>query len=55
MACWMMGRALVGLSASADLVVIGRHARHPSLQGPGSVRHAVLNSALGPIAVIPSS
>jgi len=26
-----------------------------ALQGPGSVRHAVLNSALGPIAVIPSS
>ena len=49
------GRALVGLSASADLVVIGRHVKHPSLQGPGSVRHAVLNYALGPIAVIPSS
>jgi len=49
------GRALVGLSASADLVVIGRHAQHPGLQGPGSVRHAVLNYALGPIAVVPSS
>ena len=49
------GRALVGLSASSDLVVIGRHAKHPSLQGPGAVRHAVLNYALGPIAVIPSS
>jgi len=49
------GRALVGLSARADLVVIGRHARHCGLQGPGSVRHAVLNHALGPIAVVPSS
>ncbi len=49
------GRALVGLSARADLVVIGRHAEHPGLQGPGSVRHAVLNHAHGPIAVVPSS
>jgi nucleotide-binding universal stress UspA family protein len=49
------GRALVGLSASSDLVVIGRHAKHPSLQGPGAVRHAVLNYALGPIAVVPRS
>jgi nucleotide-binding universal stress UspA family protein len=49
------GRALVGLSARADLVVIGRHAKHPGLQGPGSVRHAVLNHAHGPVAVVPSS
>ena len=48
------GRALVGLSARADLVVIGRHAEHP-VPGPGSVRHAVLNHALGPVAVVPSS
>ena len=48
------GRALVGLSARADLVVIGRHAGHP-VPGPGSVRHAVLNHALGPVAVVPSS
>ena len=48
------GRALVGLSARADLVVIGRHAKHPGLQGPGSVRHAVLNHAHGPVAVVPS-
>jgi nucleotide-binding universal stress UspA family protein len=47
------GRALVGLSARADLVVIGRHAGHP--QGPGSVRHAVLNHAHGPVVVVPSS
>jgi nucleotide-binding universal stress UspA family protein len=49
------GRALVGLSARADLVVIGRHAKHPGRPGPGSVRHAVLNHAHGPVAVVPSS
>jgi nucleotide-binding universal stress UspA family protein len=49
------GRALVGLSARVDLVVIGRHARHRALPGPGSVRHAVLNHAYGPIVVVPSS
>lgn len=48
------GRALTGLSARTDLVVIGRHAEHP-VPGPGSVRHAVLNHALGPVAVVPSS
>jgi nucleotide-binding universal stress UspA family protein len=48
------GRALVGLSARADLVVLGRHTRHPGMQGPGSARHAVLNHAHGPIAVVPS-
>lgn len=45
-------RALVGLSARAELVVIGRHARQP---GPGTVTHAVLNHAHGPIATVPSS
>ena len=49
------GRALVGLSARADLVVIGRHAKHSGLPGPGSVRHAVLNHAHGPVAVVPST
>jgi nucleotide-binding universal stress UspA family protein len=49
------GRALAGLSARADLVVIGRHATHPGPQCPGSVRHAVLNHAHGPIAIVPSS
>jgi len=47
------GRALVGLSTRADLVVIGRHAGH--LQGPGTVRHAVLNHAHGPVVIVPSS
>jgi nucleotide-binding universal stress UspA family protein len=49
------GRALIGLSARADLVVIGRHTRHPGLQGPGSVRHAVLNHAHGPVVIVPSA
>ena len=44
---------LVGLSIRTDLVVIGRHASQPGLPGPGSVAHAVLNRALGPVAVIP--
>ena len=48
-------RVLVGLSIRADLVVIGRHASRPGPPGPGSVRHAVLNYALGPVAVVPSS
>ena len=49
------GRALVGLSARADLVVIGRHAGAHGLPGPGSVRHAVLHHAHGPVAVVPTS
>ena len=47
-------RALIGLSAHADLVVMGRHNGHPSPHEPGLVRHAVLSHAHGPIAVIPS-
>ena len=49
------GRALAGWSARADLVVIGRHASHPGRRGPGAVRHALLNHAYGPIAVVPAS
>ena len=49
------GRALVGLSARADLVVLGRHATHGALPGPGAVRHAVLNHAHGPVVTVPSS
>jgi nucleotide-binding universal stress UspA family protein len=49
------GRALADLSARADLVVIGRHATHPGPQCPGSVRHAVLNHAHGPVAIVPPS
>ena len=49
------GRALVGLSARADLVVLGRHTTHAALPGAGAVRHAVLNHALGPVVTVPSS
>jgi len=45
--------ALLGLSIRTDLVVIGRHASQPGLPDPGSVTHAVLNRALGPVAVVP--
>ena len=48
-------RALVGLSARADLVVIGRHTAHADRPGPGAVRHAVLNHAHGPVVVVPST
>lgn len=48
-------RALVGLSAKADLVVIGRHARHSALPDFGAVRHAVLNHAHGPVVTVPSA
>jgi nucleotide-binding universal stress UspA family protein len=46
-------RALIGLSARADLVVMGRRGAHAGPHGPGPVRHAVLSHAHGPIAVIP--
>ena len=49
------GRALVGLSARADLVVIGRHAGHHGVLGAGSVRHAVLHHAHGPVVTVPTS
>ena len=46
------GRALVGLSARADLVVLGRRAGH---HGPASVTHAVLSHAHGPVVTVPSA
>jgi nucleotide-binding universal stress UspA family protein len=46
------GRILSGLSARADLVVLGRD---PAQHGPGRVIHAVLNHAHGPIVTVPSS
>jgi nucleotide-binding universal stress UspA family protein len=49
------GRVLVGLSARADLVVIGRRSTHATTHGPGTVTHAVLNHAHGPVVTVPSS
>jgi len=48
-------RVLASYSARADLVVIGRHS-HPAGPGPGigSIQHAVLDHAHGPVAVVPS-
>ena len=47
------GRVLAGASARADLVVLGKH-RERDGTGVGSVTHAVLSHAHGPIACVPS-
>ena len=44
-------RVLVGASARADLVVIGRHGGESPV---GSVIHPVLSHAHGPVAIVPS-
>ena len=48
-------RVLASYSARTDLVVLGRHG-HPAGTGPGigSIQHAVLDHAHGPVAVVPS-
>ena len=48
-------RVLASLSARTDLVVLGRHG-HPAGPGPGigSIQHAVLDHAHGPVAVVAS-
>ena len=47
-------RVLASYSGRADLVVLGRHG-HPADAGPGigSIQHAVLDHAHGPVAVVP--
>jgi len=47
-------RVLASYSAPADLVVLGRHG-HPAGPGPGigSIQHAVLDHAHGPVAIVP--
>jgi nucleotide-binding universal stress UspA family protein len=50
------GRVLAGLSARADLTVLGGHAPHGAdPRGPGTVTHAVLSHAHGPVVTVPSS
>jgi len=50
------GRVLAGLSARADLTVLGGHAPHGAdPHGPGTVTHAVLNHAHGPVVTVPTS
>jgi nucleotide-binding universal stress UspA family protein len=45
------GRVLAGLSATADLVVLGRRGTH----GPAGVTHAVLSHAHGPVITVPQA
>lgn len=48
------GRVLAGASARAELVVLGRHMpREPLAAGVGSVTHAVLSHAQGPVVSVP--
>jgi nucleotide-binding universal stress UspA family protein len=48
------GRVLAGSSARADLVVLGRHGPgEPHTRGVGSVTHAVLSHAHGPVVSVP--
>jgi len=48
-------RVLASYSARTDLVVLGKHG-HPAGPGPGigSIQHAVLDHAHGPVAIVPS-
>lgn len=49
-------RVLASYSSRADLIVLGRH-DGPGSVGPGigSIQHAVLDHARGPVAVVPSA
>jgi nucleotide-binding universal stress UspA family protein len=50
------GRVLAGLSARADLVVLGRHHTHGETRpGTARVAHAVVSHAHGPVAIVPSA
>ena len=47
-------RVLASYSARADLVVLGRHGGPAAGSAVGSVQHAVLNHAHGPVAIVPA-
>jgi len=50
------GRVLAGLSARADLTILGGRARSGAdHRGPSTVTHALLNHAHGPVVTVPSS
>jgi nucleotide-binding universal stress UspA family protein len=50
------GRVLADLSASTDLVVLGRHSTNGGLvPGPARVVHAVVSHAHGPVVTVPSA
>lgn len=46
-------QVLAEYSARADLVVLGRHGGSDATPAIGSIQHAVLNHARGPIAIVP--
>ena len=47
-------RALIGLSARADLVVMGRRGEHPGPHGPGTGQARRAEPRARPIAVVPT-
>lgn len=47
------GQVLAGYSGRADLVVIGRHGESGPVPAIGSIQHALLNHARGPVAIVP--
>lgn len=49
------GRVLAGLSARADLVVLGRHPHGRAVPGPSRILQAVLSHAHGPVVTVPST
>jgi nucleotide-binding universal stress UspA family protein len=47
-------RVLASYCARADLVVLGRHRADDTCRGAGSIQHAVLDHAHGPVAIVPA-
>lgn len=49
------GHMLAGLSARADLVVLGRHPHGRAVPGPSRIVQAMLSHAHGPVVAVPSA